>query len=111
MATAAGVALNLHNRETITGIFADTLEAGEQTLVDFLLQVTGFQNKRLGLCLGLRENLVQLRTLLVQINGTLLDVLGRAGFVCQTSLELGGVVLDLALRCFDLQFLILNLFV
>ena len=81
MATAAGVALHFDDSEAVACGLTDTFETGEQTLVDFLLQFAGAENERLGLRLGLREDLVELRTLLVEIDGTFLDVLGGLGFV------------------------------
>ena len=86
MAASAGVTLDLDNCQTIARILTDTFESGEQPLVDFLLQLTGFEYQCFCLSLGLCQNLIQLRTLLVQIYRALFDVLNRLGFLCCTGL-------------------------
>ena len=55
VATAATVALYLHYGETVVCVLADTLEGGEETLIDVLLQLGGAEHERFGLVLCLGE--------------------------------------------------------
>ena len=56
VATAATVTLYLHYGETVVCVLADTLEGGEETLIDVLLQLGGAEHERFGLVLGLCED-------------------------------------------------------
>ena len=111
MATAAAVALYFYDCQTVVRILADAVESGEQTLVDFLGDIGCFEHQRLGLSLGLSKDLVEFRTLLVQINRALLDGLGSCCFFLQTLFQFRREMFDLALRSLDLQLLVFDFLV
>ena len=74
MATTAAVALDLHYSQTIVSISADTMESGDEALVDMLLQIGCAEHKFFSLLFGFSQNRIQLVALLVQINGLILDI-------------------------------------
>ena len=65
-ATATSIALYIYNTQTVAGTLADTLEAGKQTWLDFLLQFSSFFLQVLLFLTSFLHDSVELSTLLNQ---------------------------------------------
>ena len=111
VATAATIALDLDDRQTVVCVLADTLESGEETLVDGLFEFGGADHKRFGFGFGLGEDRVEFTLFLVEIDGLVLDVGNGLFFLGASFLEFGGEVVDLLLAEFDVELLVLDFLV
>ena len=111
VASAATVALDLDDCQTVVRILADTLESGEETLVDGLLDLSGADHKCFGLGFGLGEDRVEFALFLVEVNGFVLDVGDGFFFLGASCFEVGGVVVYLLLAEFDVELLVLDFLV
>ena len=94
VATAARVALDGNDSQTVAGVLADALERGQQTVVNLTLQIGGLQYQRFGLLLGLGKDRVKILTLVRQVNGALLDIRRGLGFLGLQLLKGSCMLLD-----------------